>query len=159
MFCPSMCTTSDDSGPALPFVFGDDHHIRLFPITRLTSEMVMLNRLAISDRLMPPRNGPAPYIFLIMSTGTSSAPFQKAADRRVSAFMVDPLIRLLMGQTRSDIAFFGSEPRPDNSLIRCICKNSGLPAPERQSLHCFINLRSLTCLYEPDGLSSVGLTL
>ena len=64
-----------------------------------------------------------------------------------------------MGQTRSDIAFFGSEPRPDNSLIRCICKNSGLPAPERQSLHCFINLRSLTCLYEPDGLSSVGLTL
>ena len=67
----------------------EPYAILRFPITLLTSEMLIPSRLAISDRLIPPRNGPLPYIFLIISIGTLSAPFQKVADRRVSEFIVD----------------------------------------------------------------------
>jgi len=82
--------------------------MRLFPITRLTSEILMPNLLAISDRLMPPRNGPLPYIFLIISIGTSSAPFQKVADRRVSAFIIDT--PYILGVNLSRVA--GERPPP-----------------------------------------------
>ena len=98
----------DDHVPTRFFAVDGGHDIRRFPITLLTSEMLMPRRLAISDRLIPPRNGPLPYIFLMTSVGTSSAPFQKVADRRVSAFIIDT--PYILGVNHSRVA--GERPPP-----------------------------------------------